>query len=272
MQLERAQINAPQLTSPPANVKRLVVEKRVSRVVVCCALPELHYATAAHDAAACCLLAIYLAKKRIACNWCTLQAGRNEEPAVARPHIRILPEARARRGLEAKQGGCKHVTSAQPAAPRSQGVKQILSASRKSGYDVVDAGLQLQSKHVVIDKCTGQPAENRIAEERTLEKDLGFKRKCMGVLHSAKPSHCSIDYTPDFFKKGEVVTGSGFFRSKHVPAEGLASKIEHTTSGGISYSRKCQAARNNSQKQSNLYVRQCKLAISNALTVRKLDG
>eukprot|EP00953_Heterococcus_sp_UTEX-ZZ885_P036897 18993-Heterococcus_DN1.PRE.1 len=73
-----------------------------------------------------------------------LQAGRNEEPAVARPHIRILPEARARRGLEAKQGGCKHVTSAQPAAPRSQGVKQILSASRKSGYDVVDAGLQLQ--------------------------------------------------------------------------------------------------------------------------------
>jgi hypothetical protein len=73
MQLERAQINAPQLsTSPPANVKRLVVEKRVSRVVVCCALPEQHYATAAHDAAACCLLAIYLAKKRIACNWCTV--------------------------------------------------------------------------------------------------------------------------------------------------------------------------------------------------------
>jgi hypothetical protein len=72
--------------------------------------------------------------------------GRNGEASVARPHVRILPEARARRGIEAKQGGCKHVTSAQPAAPRCQGVKQIPSASRKSGYDVADAGLQIQVK------------------------------------------------------------------------------------------------------------------------------
>jgi hypothetical protein len=134
----------------PANVKRLVVKKRF---VLLCLCTAAHYVLAARDATGSMLFVDHLPCKEGQSlqlvlgdrgrRHFQLQAGHNEA-AVARPHVRILPEARARRGLEAKQGGCKHVTSAPSAAPRCQGVKQIPSASRKSGYDMMDAGLQLQ--------------------------------------------------------------------------------------------------------------------------------
>ncbi|CAN0324145.1 unnamed protein product, partial [Pylaiella littoralis] len=106
--------------------------------------------------------------------------------------------------------------------PRPTGLRTNAAASRRSGYDIPDPGLVLQSKHVTVDD-TGRAAKERVSGELTLEKAVGLKRKVNsqrekrgGVPAKGNPGDKlfhHVDYSPGFHQRGELIVGSSFYRT-----------------------------------------------------------
>ncbi|CAM9325588.1 unnamed protein product [Ectocarpus sp. 8 AP-2014] len=124
---------------------------------------------------------------------------------------------------QARPQGLARIEASPRVTPRPTGLRTNAKASRRSGYDIPDPGLVLQSKHVVMDD-TGRPAKERVSEELTLEKAFGLKRKVNsqrekrgGVPAKANPGDKlfhHVDYSPGYHKTGEIIVGSSFYRTR----------------------------------------------------------
>ncbi|CAM9170656.1 unnamed protein product, partial [Discosporangium mesarthrocarpum] len=132
--------------------------------------------------------------------------------------------------------GLRRIEWPLPPTPRPEGLRVIPGAATRSGYHVPDPGLQIQSKHTVIDTSTGHPARDHVAEELTLENAFGLKRKLAstrekraGVPALANPGdklYHHVEYSPGYHKAGGTIVGSTFCRQgwgREAPRRGFVS-------------------------------------------------
>eukprot|EP00904_Undaria_pinnatifida_P013908 jgi/Undpi1/9648/HiC_scaffold_27.g12104.m1 len=138
-----------------------------------------------------------------------------------RPSRRVLPPSFSGAQHPRPQGLAKVEPCIQK-SPRETGIRTNETAARRSGYDIPDPGLVLQSKHTVTDD-TGRAARDRISGELTLEKAFGLKRMVKtqrerrgGMPAKGNPGDKNfhhVENSPGFHQAGELSVGSSFYRT-----------------------------------------------------------
>lgn len=152
--------------------------------------------------------------------------------AVFRPKRKVIPGWRSG---DPPVTGMRHFPPQTSREPGPQSIRTMPEIAKRSGHDIPDPGLVLQTKNRVRDPNTGARARDRVGEELTLEKVFGLKHKVTchkemrnGITQAAPgdKSFKSVEYSPGYHKAGERIVGSSFFRQK--PQEDEPLSMEST--------------------------------------------